>query len=867
MGADWLRHRGERGAVTRGLAALGVELGLACLRGLAPTAGAVALILSMVPAAGAAGAEPVVAQPPAPLAQTPIQVPLGFAVERVYTVPPDQGSWVAMAVDPLGRLIASDQFGRLYRLALPDLAGAKPAVEVLTAEVGSAQGLWWAADSLYVVANRSVEAGGSGLYRLRFGEGGERIESVELVRSLEGSGEHGPHAIIAGPDGRSLYILAGNATSLPSLERSRVPRLWAEDTLWPHLGQTDGVFRSDRPGGWIARLDPDAGCFELVAMGLRNPYDLAFNADGELFTFDADMEWDLGTPWYRPTRVIHVTSGADFGWRTGSSKWPDHYPDSQPAVLDVGESSPTGLTFGYGARFPARYQRALLLGDWSYGKIYALHLDPVGASYQGTLESFVSGAPLPVTDLAIRPQDGALYFLTGGRQTTSSLLRVRYQGPESTAPVGGATPDPEGLRARRRALEEYHGRCEPGAIAALWPALGHADRAIRYAARVALEHQPVGAWQERALAERDPRRQLTALVALSRCAGPGQRAALLGALGRFEWRQLGRTEQLDLLRIYALVCLRLGRIEEDERQAILDCLDPLFPTGTYDLDRELSQVLIYLRAPGIVARALMGMATALSQEEQIHYALGLRTLDPNGWMASQRERYFEWFARARAWGGGVTYNEYLHGIRSEAIEQLDPLHHDQLRPILARPPPADPYVDLEQRSLVRAWTVEELLPDVDGLGAGRDFERGRRVFSTAMCLKCHRFNRQGGLTGPDLTGVARRFDNRMLLESMIDPSRVVSDQYATVTVWMKDGESYTGRIGDHTESEVLLKGDLLNPANLQRLRVQDIESVRPSSLSLMPSGLLDAFTLEEILDLLAYLKSQGDPGTRWYRAP
>ena len=62
---------------------------------------------------------------------------------------------------------------------------------------------------------------------------------------------------------------------------------------------------------------------------------MAFNADGELFVYDADMEWDFGSPWYRPTRVNHATSGSELGWRSGSGKWPACYPDSLPALIDI----------------------------------------------------------------------------------------------------------------------------------------------------------------------------------------------------------------------------------------------------------------------------------------------------------------------------------------------------------------------------------------------------------------------------------------------------------------------------------------------------------------------------------------------------
>ena len=126
---------------------------------------------------------------------------------------------------------------------------------------------------------------------------------------------------------------------------------------------------------------------------------------------------------------------SEFGWRNGAGKWPAYYPDSLPAVVDIGPGSPTGVCFGYGAKFPAKYQDAFFICDWSYGKLYAVHLTPEGAAYTGEAEEFVSGTPLPLTDVVIQPEDGAMYFAIGGRNTQSGLYRVTYTGSESTAPA------------------------------------------------------------------------------------------------------------------------------------------------------------------------------------------------------------------------------------------------------------------------------------------------------------------------------------------------------------------------------------------------------------------------------------------------
>ena len=119
------------------------------------------------------------------------------------------------------------------------------------------------------------------------------------------------------------------------------------------------------------------------------------------------MEWDEGTPWYRPTRVNHVVSGGDYGWRQGTDKWPGYFPDSLPSNLDIGLGSPTAIAFGANSHFPEAYRNALFILDWAYGKIFAVHLTPDGASYHGRFEEFVTGRPLNVTGADFGP-DGRL---------------------------------------------------------------------------------------------------------------------------------------------------------------------------------------------------------------------------------------------------------------------------------------------------------------------------------------------------------------------------------------------------------------------------------------------------------------------------
>ena len=306
-------------------------------------------------------------------------------------------------------------------------------VEPINVDIGEAQGLLWAFDSLYVVVNRSKKYA-SGLYQVRSSKGDDQLDKVEKLLDIPGGGEHGPHAVLLGPDGKSLYVVAGNHTKLIKTDASLVPRLWGEDFIlprqWDASGHAVGILA---PGGWICKTDPDGKKWELVSMGYRNCYDMAFNRDGELFTYDSDMEWDFNTPWYRPTRLCHAVDGSEFGWRSGTGIYPVYYPDNLSPGVNIGPGSPTGMTFGYGAKFPAKYQDALFMCDWSYGKLYAVHLKPEGSTYTGEFEEFLSGIPMPLTDVVISPVDGAMYITIGGRNPMSGLYRVTYTGGESTA--------------------------------------------------------------------------------------------------------------------------------------------------------------------------------------------------------------------------------------------------------------------------------------------------------------------------------------------------------------------------------------------------------------------------------------------------
>jgi putative heme-binding domain-containing protein len=795
-----------------------------------------------------------------------IKVAKDFKVELLYTVPRDsQGSWVNMCVDPEGRLIASDQGGAgLFRITPPALGGktADTKVEKLPVDISGAQGLLWAFDSLYVMVNGGggKKGGGrpNGLYRVRPSMPGGELAEVQQLHTLQGGGEHGPHAILLSPDGKSLFCVCGNDTKLTQLSGSHLPKVWGNDNLFPMLATFGGVVP---PAGCIYKVDPDGKNWELWSAGYRNHYDAAFNRHGDLFTFDSDMEWDMNTPWYRPTRVCLATSGSDFGFRNGSLVFPPRYPDNLPSIYDIGPGSPTGVCFGYGAKFPAKYQEAFYICDWSYGRLFAVHLAPDGSSYKAQVEEFATGAPLALTDLVVNPKDGALYFIVGGRSTQSALYRITYIGKESTAPSKGDNAG-AAARALRHKLESFHGKQDPAAVETAWPYLSHEDRYLRYAARVAIEHQDPKEWHQRALKENSPIAATSALLALARVAGkfaaPGEdlKTPMLAALDGIDWAKLSDSQRSDLLRVYTVLFARLGRPDETARERFIKRFGPLFPSKSYEVNADLCQLLVYLEAPGIAEKTLKLMAAAPTQEEQMEYAKSLRNLK-TGWTLAQRKTYFEWFPKAVNYKGGQRFQQYINEIKQTAVATLTAKEKEELKAVLAMKaaPPSTVY---KPRPLVKQWTLDELASVVEKGLMKRDFERGRLLFAEAKCFGCHRFNNEGGAFAPDLTVVSGRYSVRDLLDKILSPSKAISDQYAQTVFTLKDGRIIEGRIVNIFGDSWAVQTDMLDPAKLINVNANNVDAMVLSKVSAMPTGLLDTFREDEILDLVAYMFSRGN---------
>jgi len=725
----------------------------------------------------------------------------GFTITRLVEATKVQGSWICIAEDAKGRFTVSAQNGPLQRLTL---TGDQIAAQKLESPVTDAMGLLWLDGALY--ANGKGPQG-RGLYRMRDADDDGTFEEATLLMGVKkGGGEHGEHGVVLGPD-RRLYVVCGNHTTLPEGLTATSPyRNYQEDFLLPRQFDANGHARGIMaPGGFVVRMDPDGKNPELFCAGFRNTYDIAFNADGDLFAYDSDMEWEIGMPWYRPTRILHCSSGAEFGWRSGSGKWPVTHIDSLGPVVDMGPGSPTGVCFGTGAKFPPRWQRAMFSCDWALGTIHAVHLTADGAGWKGVSEPFITGKPLNVTDLTVA-RDGALYFVTGGRGTQSALFRVTWTGTDAAAPPAAGGGDE---RALRRRLEAFHATADASALDVAWPYLDSADRSLRFAARLAVERQGVASWQARALAEARPRAALAALTAVARYAAKEAQGDLFARLAALDWTTLDRQQRLEWARVHALAGIRMGKPEAAVAAALAQRLAPLIPSGDFAVDRELLELLIFLESPAAPARGLIMANTASSPSQALGPIFSLRSATA-GWTPELRTAYLDWYSTFEDLKGGHSMVKQLALMRSEAIATIPADEKAKIPAALLAPKPPVFKVPPPPRvgaKLVQKWTVAELEPKLDGAAAGRSHANGQGWFMH-LCAQCHRVGGVGSGVGPDLTGAGKRFSRRDLIEAIVDPGKIVSDQYL----------------------------------HLQR----------------MPPALIDKLTIDEILDLVAWLENGGD---------
>ena len=350
----------------------------------------------------------------------------------------------SLTVDSLGRVVVSSR-GYVRILIDTDNDGTADTFKQF------ADGPDTGAQGLCFIGRDLLCTGDQGLLRYTDRNADDRADGPpKLLLKAKAGGEHDLHAVRQGPDGY-LYLMAGNMAGIDA----KIASPYTSPVKKPLSGTLLRLSPSILSGR-KSRFPRN----EILAHGFRNAYDFDFNSLGDIFTYDSDGERDVSLPWYRPTRVFHVLPGTHAGWFSRHWKRPHYFFDMPPVVAAFGRGSPTGVVCYRHQQFPKKYQDALFVLDWTYGRVMALPLTPDGNIYKSEPENFITAigqhgfAP---TDAAVGP-DGSLFISVGGRGTRGSVYRIRYQDenqpPEPTDDLTRCLAAPQPLSSWSRSRWE-----------------------------------------------------------------------------------------------------------------------------------------------------------------------------------------------------------------------------------------------------------------------------------------------------------------------------------------------------------------------------------------------------------------------------
>jgi putative heme-binding domain-containing protein len=166
------------------------------------------------------------------------------------------------------------------------------------------------------------------------------------------------------------------------------------------------------------------------------------------------------------------------------------------------------------------------------------------------------------------------------------------------------------------------------------------------------------------------------------------------------------------------------------------------------------------------------------------------------------------------------------------------------------------------------WKLEELADAVKEMEAkgGRNFANGRQIFTVATCIACHKFGGQGNEFGPDLTKLdSKVFKNALdVTEHLLEPAKRIEDKYAMYRIVLDTEKVITAMIVEEKDGTVKVIENPLASAKPLELKDSSIVERKKLATSIMPKGLLDKLTRDEILDLLAYVWGKADPKANYF---
>jgi putative heme-binding domain-containing protein len=324
-----------------------------------------------------------------------------------------------------------------------------------------------------------------------------------------------------------------------------------------------------------------------------------------------------------------------------------------------------------------------------------------------------------------------------------------------------------------------------------------------------------------------------------------------------------------------------------------------------NMDRALSRLLIPLEAPKVIERTLKLMetkdtasATAYRVESatssadlimrnpqygtdiakmlekippaQQTYMATMLSAAKNNWTPELHERYFKWFKNSFQFSGGRSYVGFIDRARKLALKNVAEskrVYYDKLGGADLLSANGNDVKDINYpKGPGKQWKLEDAVGLLDAPLTDRDFQNGKSMYAATTCIRCHAIGSEGGgNVGPDLTNLGTRFSKKDMLESIINPNKTVSDQYAATQFMLRNGTSVIGRLTNQDKMAYYISQNPYAPDDVEKILKKNVLSMKYSPVSSMLPGLINSLNGEELKDLMAYLMAGGSESNAMFK--
>ena len=779
-------------------------------------------------------------------AAEPVIRPLvpGIVVEELPVTLPNINN---LRFSPQGELTALGYNGQVYLLSDTNGDGIEDAARPYwdQATISVPVGMAWSADGLYVSSHGKVS----------------------LLKDSDDDGKADGEEIVAQSWPPTDVASGGvDATAVTLDEHGNLYfGLLCADYSNPYRVQ-DGVSRYDRNSlrGTIVKLSKGQTKLETICTGVRVPYTLAFNREGDLFL--TDQEGATWLPGGNPVDELnHIQQGKHYGF---PFRHPQYLPDvvDEPPVVGFGpqHQSTCGLIFNdardnqppFG---PADWEGDALVAGFSRGKLWRVRLIKTPSGYIGK-QTLIATSAMLLADMAISPR-GDLYVCCHsgppdwgtGPQGEGKLFRMRYVGRDEPQPVLAWPAGPLETRIAfdRPAPSHWDARLSEAAM--------EFGEHVRAADRFEVLKPPYEVVEQQAKVHRGK-------LGVAAARWSDDRRTLVLTTDPLPVRasyavsvplpvRAGAEENIPLDVDYRLngVQATWTPAEAEGKQRSI-----WLPHFDFAVSRALTRGSADHDAffPGVKGPGALAFETTLRLEAPCHLQLRVRTpfdasLDggpplSTGWTADlwykatielapgdHKLRLTSELDQDRDWEAEIGYYAPQTGWRAVHLEQL--------------------FVP---------WAPAPLPPAADDAAApmrriAGDVAHGEQLFfgQEAKCGTCHAVRGKGAKFAPDLGNLAHR-DQTSVLRDIREPSAAINPDYVSYSLALRDGRTLSGIVRAEGLDQLRLLDQEAKETLIPRA---DVAEIAPNAISAMPQGLLDKLDATQVQDLLAFLLTEPAP--------